>query len=59
MSIIPKNEHRGEKMVDILTTIHPYVPMLESTRTVVVPSLDEHSEVHEAIYFQSYYMDIT
>ena len=51
MSIIPKNENRGEEMVDILSTLHSYVPMLESTRTVVVPSLDEHTEVHEARSF--------
>ena len=51
MSIIPNNENRGEEMVDILSIIHPYVPMLESTRTVVVPSLDEQTEVHEVRSF--------
>ena len=53
MSIIPKNENRGEEMVDIMSTIHHYmyVPMLESIQTVVVPSLDAHIEVHEARSF--------
>ena len=51
MSIIPKNENRGEEMVDVMSTIHHYVPMLESTQTVVVPSLDEHIEVHGARSF--------
>ena len=51
MLTIPKNENRGEEMVDILSTIQPYVPMLESTRIVVVPGLNEHTEVYEAITF--------
>lgn len=51
MSIIPKNENKGDEMVDIMDTIHTYVPMIETSQQVVVPSLNESVEVHKARSF--------
>ena len=48
MSIIPKNENKGDEMVDILDTIHPYVPMVETTDEILVPSRNETTEVKRA-----------
>ena len=51
MSIIPKDENKGDEMVDIMSTIHSYVPMLEFSRKVFVPSLNEHVDIREARSF--------
>ena len=51
MSIIPKNEDRGDEMVENLNFNHPYVPMVECTEKVQVPSHNEQVEVHKARSF--------
>ena len=51
MSIIPKDENKGDEMVDIMSTIHSYVPMLEFSRKVFVLSLNEHVDIREARSF--------
>ncbi len=51
MSIIPKNENKGDEMAEIMATIHHYVPMLESSCAVFVPSLNEHIDIQEARSF--------
>ena len=51
MGIIPKNETISEEMVDIMAHIHQYVPIIESSEEVHVPSLDEKVEVHQARAF--------
>ena len=51
MSIIPKNENKGDEMVDIMDTIHPYVPMVETTDEILVPSRNETAEVKRARSF--------
>lgn len=51
MSIIPKNENKGDEMVDIMGTMHSCVPMLEFTSKVFVPSLNDHVDISEARSF--------
>lgn len=51
MSIIPKNENKGDEMVDIMNVIHTYVPMISSSHKVLIPSLNESVEVHKARSF--------
>lgn len=51
MSIIPKNENKGDEMVDIMNTIHQYVPMIETSQKVHVPSLNESVKVWKARSF--------
>ena len=51
MGIIPKNETRNDEMVDIMAHMHQYVPILESSAEVYVPSLDEIVKFHKARSF--------
>ncbi len=51
MSIIPKNENKGDEMVDIMDTMHTYVPMIETSQAVIVPSLNESVQVRKATSF--------
>ena len=51
MSIIPKNENKSDEMVDIMGSVHDYVPMVETSHKVFVASLNEHVDVHEARSF--------
>ena len=51
MSIIPKNENKGDEMVDIMDTIHLYVPMIETSQEILVPSLNKSVEVQKARSF--------
>ncbi len=51
MSIIPKNENKGDEMVDIMDTMYSYVPMLETSQAVIVPSLNESVQVMKATSF--------
>ena len=51
LSILPKNENRGDEMIDIMRTLHSYVPMAETTEKVLVPSLNEQVEVQTARSF--------
>lgn len=45
---MPKNENKGEEMVAIMETIHRYVPMVEATESVIVPSLNATVEIKKA-----------
>ena len=38
---MPKNETKGDEMVDIMAHMHKYVPIIEFSEEVYVPSLDE------------------
>lgn len=40
LGILPKNENTSSEMVDILSHLHRYVPMVEYTEDAVVPSTD-------------------
>ena len=51
MSIITRNENKGDEIVDIMETIHSYVPMLQTSCQVFVASLNQHIDVQEARSF--------
>ena len=51
MGIIPKNETKSDEMVDIMAHMHQYVPIIESSEDVYVPSLNEKVEFHRARSF--------
>lgn len=51
MSIIPKNENKGEEMVEIMDQLHKYVPLVEDSRQVHIPSLNKSVEVYSARSF--------
>lgn len=48
MGILPKNENKGSEMVEILSHLHQYVPILEYTETTRVLETDETVEVPKA-----------
>ena len=51
MSTIPKYENKVDEIVDIMSTIHCDVPILEFLRKVFTPSLNEHVDIREARSF--------
>lgn len=51
LGIIPKNETKMDEMVDIMAHMHQYVPIIESSEEVYVPSLDEKVELCKARCF--------
>ena len=51
MSTIPKYENKWDEIVDIWSTIHCDVPILEFLRKVFIPSLNEHVDIGEARSF--------
>lgn len=51
MSIILKDENKGNEMVEIMQLIHHYVPMVETSEDVLVPSLNKQEEVKKARSF--------
>ena len=51
ITTIPKDENKVDEIVDILSIIHCYVPILEFLRKVFIPSLNEHVDIREARSF--------
>lgn len=51
MSIIPKNENKANEMVEIMKLIHHYVPMVETSEDVLVPSLNIQEKIKKARSF--------
>ena len=51
MSTIPKDENKVDEMVDIWSTIHCDVPILEFLRKVFIPGLNEHVDIREVRSF--------
>lgn len=51
LGIIPKNETKNDEMVDIMAHMHQYIPIVESSEEVYVPSLDENIEFYKARSF--------
>ena len=48
LGILPKNENKGDEMVDIMDHSHQYVPVLETSVDVHIPSLNETVKVKKA-----------
>ena len=48
LGIQPKNENKGEEMVQILSHMHQYVPVIEQSEDYYIPSIDETVQVRKA-----------
>ena len=48
--IIPKNENKGDEMVDIMSTLHQYVPVVEYTEEHYIPSSQQSVLVPRAYF---------
>lgn len=48
LGVLPKNENLGDDMVDIMLHLHQYVPLVQTTRQVFVPGIEEEVEVCQA-----------
>ena len=49
LGIIPKNENKSDKMVDIMTSLHKYVPIVEYTEELYIASIDDTVHVPQAL----------
>lgn len=50
LGVLLKNENKGDDMVDIMSHLHQYVPAVEYTNKVFIPSTGEIVEVQHAAY---------
>ena len=48
LGILPKNENKGEEMVEIVQHLHQYVPAVEYEEELVIPSCGESVKVSRA-----------
>ena len=48
LGIIPKNENKGDEMVEIMTTLHQYVPAVEYSEQFYIPSSQQSVQVPKA-----------
>ena len=48
LGILPKNENKGEEMVEIMTHLHKYVPFIEHSEDYHIPSIDKTVQVPKA-----------
>lgn len=46
-----KNENKTDDMVDIMSHLHQYVPAVEYTRKVFIPTTEETVEVPQARFY--------
>ena len=49
--ILNQNENKGNEMVEFMELIHHYVPMVETSEDILVPSLNKQEEVEKARSF--------
>lgn len=52
LGVILKNENRGDDMVEILSHMHRYVPVVQYTKSVRVPITGEEVQVSQASLHQ-------
>ena len=54
LGIIPKNENtcKGDEMVEIMSTLHQYVPVVEYTEQYYIPSSQQSVQVPKASLHQ-------
>ena len=48
LGILPKNENKGDEMVQILSHIQKYVPLIEQSEDRHIPSIDKTTQVFKA-----------
>ena len=48
LGVLLKNENKGDDMVDIVTLLHQYVPVIENTSRLEVPGIGEEVEVKKS-----------
>ena len=49
LDIIPKNENKGNEMVEIMSSLHQYVPVIEYTEDCSIPEIGEKVQVPSAL----------
>ena len=49
LGIIPKNENKSDEMVDIMTALHKYVPIVEYTEELYIASIEDTVQVPQAL----------
>ena len=48
LGILPKNENKGDEMIEIVRHLHQYVPVIEHEEDQVIPSIGETVKVPKA-----------
>lgn len=48
LGILPRDENKSSEMVEILSHLHQYLPMLEFTENIDIPDTDVTVPVHKA-----------
>ena len=52
LGILPKNENKGDEMVEIMSTLHQYVPAHEYTEDHLISSISQTTQVPKALLHQ-------
>ena len=50
LGILPFNENKNEEMIQILSHLHQYVPVMEYDEDLFVPSINEEVTVPKALF---------
>ena len=50
LGVLLKNENKADDMVEIMSHLHQYVPAVEHTKTVFVPSTGEMVQIKHAVF---------